>query len=495
MRQNQESQWMRHLQEDFAADMRRCDQLKVQMQEELIKPNPDFDTVDALSREIAMLCGQMRELEELDKEKQQLIGKLTRKKRFRHLEWIGVTAAVLFFGIGLSIVPAMQAGRDALEIVEPVQSTTTTEEAYAVETSASESPSEHHTTTTEVKGIHTETNDSNLVGVQTETSSETLQVDSEAPKRTTAVMEENVGTTTEAEPTKHTTTKEDTIAKHTTTKETETTKHTTTKATEATKHTTTKVTEATKHTTTKRTTEPLPETTIYTTARTTVATTRTTPPIFVTTTPPLTTSPPPFTTMTSLTTLQTSTTAMSSSTKPTETIIEENKPTAFLFIHSGPNKISYNIGEELDLTGVTISFGYVIINSEGIGKYDYTVQEQDLMSDVVQEFVKSGELQIDYACFDNQTVGNQRIMVYYTYEGTVAKGGTLVFVSDTTTSTTAVPEVSTVTGTTTATTTKTETVMTTTTATTTTAETSHTTTLPRYLETALLCCDERMDKT
>ncbi len=470
MKKNQKSQWLSRLKKDFSVDMQRCDGLKAKMQEELSKPNPDFDVVDAFARKIAMLCGQIREPKELDEEKKQLINKLFRKKWYRHLEWIGVTAAVLFFGIGLSIIPSIQAGRNALEIVEPTQSTTAAE-AYTVETSTSGSSSEQHTATTKATGTHTEIDESNQGSSQAETPSETSQTGLEMPKRTTTATAENASMSVKTESTKHTTTKANGITKHTTARATETTKHTTTKAAVTTKQTTGKVSGTTR----------------YTTERITSATTaKTTDPIPATTVPHNTTSPPSFTTTVLLTTMQTSMTAITSNTKPSETIVEENKPTAFIFLHSSPNKICYNIGEELDLTGVKISFGYVLINSEGVGRYYYTIQEQDIMSDAVQEVLRSGALQIDFSGFNNQVAGNQRIMVYYTYEDTVAKGGILVSVSDASASTTVLE-----TGNimrTSPSTTETKAAITITT-----AEANCTTTAPIHLENEFLCCDDKFD--
>ncbi|WP_298482611.1 hypothetical protein [uncultured Ruminococcus sp.] len=444
MKRNQDSQFARRMQEEYRRNMARCHMLEQQMDEELEKAEPDFDRVDALAREIALLRGLMQESEETEREQKALLSILFRKKRFLRIEWIGVIAAAIFLCIGLSVYPIIQQGRGALEVVEPPQSVQTTETTIPGTTEtgvmASGNSKETQTTTvTEIAGVTDSTDASPVETVpeqpvaNTDMVSETSSAVSEKQTVPAGGTETSAGRTTHTTHITHTTqTSRTTVstAVDTTTKapDEETGNVTTQKTTAPTETTTTFFPDATQTTTTFVPIQTTTQTTMRTTTQTTM---RTTTQTTTRTTAQTTTRIMTQTTMQTTTFL---TTAVTTTTQQ-ETTPTESQQTAYLFLHSYPDKIEYQPGEEVDFAGANISAGYWYIDENGVRQYQPEVNFQDLTADTVRALIESGALTVDTSQLDMDTPGTYYVVLWYTYGDTTASASFPIFVNASTEST------------------------------------------------------------
>lgn len=453
MKRNQDSQFARRMQEEYRRNMARCHMLEQQMDEELEKAEPDFDRVDALAREIALLRGLMQEPEETEREQKALLPVLFRKKRFLRIEWIGVIAAAIFLCIGLSVYPTIQQGRGALEVVEPPQSVQTTETTVPGTTetgvmTSGNSKETQTTTVTEIAGVTDSTDASPVETVPEQPVANTDMVSESssavAEKQTVPAggTETSAGKTTQTTHITYTTqTSRTTVstAADTTTKEPdeETGNVTTQKTTAPPETTTTFFPDATQTTTTfvpiQTTTQTTMRTTTQTTMRTTTQTTTRTTAQTTTRTMTQTTMQ----TTTIYTTMQTTTfltTAVTTTTQQ-ETTPTESQQTAYLFLHSYPDKIEYQPGEKVDFTGANISAGYWYIDENGVRQYQPEVYSQDLTADTVRALIESGALTVDTSQLDMDTPGTYYVVLWYTYGDTTASASFPIFVNASTEST------------------------------------------------------------
>ncbi|MGN1403348.1 MAG: hypothetical protein ACI4XB_03395 [Ruminococcus sp.] len=442
MKRNQDSQFARRIQEEYRRDMARCHMLEQQMNEELEKTEPDFDRVDALAREIALLRGLMQEPEHTKQEQKALLPLLFRKKRFLRIEWLGMIAAVIFVGIGLSIYPTIQQGRGALEVVEPTQSVQTTVTSVSDTTGAAEivpgySTETYTTAVTEAPGEtgsissgSTDVLPAENVPEQSGVAADTVQGTTSAVSSKETVTIPAAGTVTSTGKTTHTT--------HTT-QTSRTTASTSAAAatgvpdeeTTTLPETTTTVTPGTTLTTTTFfTTQTTVTTTTFFTTQTTVTTTT----FFTTQTTMRTTAQTTYPTDTEATEIQT-TTMQTTLTEAATTTVAETSPvepeqTAYLILHSYPDKVEYQPGEELDFTGATISAGYWYTDNNGVKHYQPEVNTQDLTSESVHALIQSGALTVDTSQLDMNTPGTYYVVLRYTYGDTTARARFSIFVNN-----------------------------------------------------------------
>lgn len=434
MKRNQDSQFVRRIQEKYHRDTVRCHMLEQQMDEELRKAEPDFDKVDALVREIALLRGQMQEPEYMKQEHNALLPVLFRKMRFFRIEWIGMIAAAVFLGLGLSIYPTIQEGRGTLEVVEPTQFVQTAEATVSgtseAATTVSQNPTETQTTAVtenagETDSILTGSGDASPVETaleQPDTNTDMVTETNSAAsvKQTTPVLTGNAETsagttmyTTHNTQTSRTTVS--TAAVATTDTQDEETSIVTTEKTSALPGTTTTVIPGTTQTTTTFTT-------LTTTQTATLTTTQTTITIWST----------EQTTMKTTDTTQTTTvfaTDVTTTTQPETTTIDPQL-TSYLFLHSYPDKIEYQPGEEVDFTGANISAGYCYTDEDGVERYEPEVYTQDLTSEAVSALIESGVLTVDTSQLDMNTPGTYHVILWYTYGDTASKASFSIFVND-----------------------------------------------------------------
>lgn len=412
MSRNQDSQFARCIQNAFCRDMERCHALEAQLHAELEKAEPDFDRVDALAREIALLRGQMQDSKIMKQQRKKLLAVLFRKKSFHHIEWGGMIAAAIFLGIGLSIFPTIQDGKSALKIVEPTQFTemsettvseSTTSETKSLETTAAEvldtqCPTEIQTTAA-IGETNVVSSDSISTSMKEEISKKTSKEvhGMSEMQAVTSVQQSMLGYTTNiaARPLSTTQTTVDTL---------EPTAEVSTKVPEK----ETICTTTTKHFETK-----------LTTTRITLLTTTKTTPQATTETAVLTTTVIQDTSgVTMLTTTRT---------EPPPSIFPQN---AYLYLHSYPDKIEFQLGEKVDFTGATISAGYWEVDSEEISQYHPAVFCQDLTSDAVNELIQTGALYVDTSQLDMNTPGIYHVVLWYTYGDTTARASFPICVID-----------------------------------------------------------------
>lgn len=454
MKRNQDSQFARRIQEKYHRDTVRCHMLEQQMDEELVKAEPDFDKVDALVREIALLQGQMQEPEYMKQEHNALLPVLFRKMRFFRIEWIGMIAAAVFLGLGLSIYPTIQEGRSTLEVVEPTQFVQTAEATVSgtseAATTVSQNPTETQTTAVtenagETDRILTGSGDASPVETaleQPDTNTDMVTETNSAAsvKQTTPVLTGNAETsagttmyTTHNTQTSRTTVS--TAAVATTDTQDEETSIVTTEKTSALPGTTTTVIPGTTQTTTTFTTLTTTQTATLTTTQTTtffptLTTTQTT--MLTTTQTTITIWSTEQTTMKTTDTTQTTTvfaTDVTTTTQPETTTIDPQL-TSYLFLHSYPDKIEYQPGEEVDFTGANISAGYCYTDEDGVERYEPEVYTQDLTSEAVSALIESGVLTVDTSQLDMNTPGTYHVILWYTYGDTASKASFPIFVND-----------------------------------------------------------------